>query len=70
MFPNLRAEMAREGITSKKLSIVIGVSPKTLSNKLYGRSEFTLAEMLKIKSKLFPDMTLEYLFEQKEVITA
>lgn len=70
MFPNLRAEMARKGITSKRLSIVIGVSPKTLSNKLYGRSEFTLAEMLAIKNRLFPDLSLDYLFEQKEVITA
>ncbi|MDP5276559.1 hypothetical protein [Chengkuizengella axinellae] len=70
MFPNLRAEMARKGIESKTMSLELDVTAKTISNKLCGKSEFTLSEMLAIKYKFFPSMTLEYLFERKVKTTA
>lgn len=70
MFPNLRAEMARKGLDNKTLSMGLGVSPKTLSNKLSGKSEFTLSEIVRIKNQYFPNLSLEYLFEQESKHTA
>jgi len=65
MFPNLRAEMARKGLTTNELSTCLGCSPKTIRNKFTGRSEFTRAELFKIKSTFFPDLTIEYLFQKQ-----
>lgn len=63
MFPNLRAEMARLGITANEVSAQLGCTPKTLSNKLSGKSEFTRAEIFKIRNSFFPDLTIDYLFQ-------
>lgn len=65
MFSNLRAELARHNIKSKDLAAALGVSEKTVSNKLYGRSEFTLSEINAI-SDLLPDCELSYLFQKSE----
>jgi plasmid maintenance system antidote protein VapI len=62
MFPNLRAEMARIGIDGVKLASHLGCTPKTLSRKMTGKGEFTLAEIFKIQS-VFPNHSIEYLFE-------
>lgn len=62
MFSNLKAEMARKSVSSKALSQCLGVSEKTVNNKLSGRTEFTLSEILKINSAIFPEYKLEYLF--------
>lgn len=64
MFPNLKAEMARRNIKVKDLASSIGVAPKTVYNRLSGRTEFTLSEMLTIKRHYFPDLTLDYLFNK------
>ena len=65
MFSNLRAELTRHNIKSKDLAVALGVSEKTVSNKLYGRSEFTLSEINAI-SNLLPDCVLSYLFQKSE----
>lgn len=64
MFPNLRAEMARSGMTVKELSEILGVSYETAKNKIHGRTEFKLAEMNTIRA-IFPTYSLEYLFARK-----
>jgi transcriptional regulator with XRE-family HTH domain len=66
MFPNLRAEMARKGIGSAQMSARVGFTPRSLSNKLNGKTEFTRSEMFKIQKELFPDLTVEYLFSYSE----
>ena len=66
VFRNLRAEMAREGLDGKIIANGIGVTEKTFSNKLSGKTEFTRSEMLNIRNKFFPGLKLEYLFELKE----
>lgn len=62
MIHNLIAEMAIKKITQKELSEVTGIKQRTLSDKLRGRTEFTLAEMIVIRDTCFPDLTLDYLF--------
>lgn len=62
MFSNLLAEMARNQYTGKDMSRAVGMEYGSWRNKMVGRTEFTRSEMLKIRNKVFPDMTLDYLF--------
>jgi len=68
MFRNLAAELVRKGMRSKDLSLIIGVSPKTVQNKLNGVTEFTLPEIETIL-KTFPDCDYSYLFARGNVVT-
>lgn len=67
MFENLKAEMARIGISIKTLSRDpdLNLSYETLRNKFNGKTEWTKREIWSIKSKYFQDKSIEYLFEQK-----
>lgn len=62
LFPNLKAEIARKAIKEKDIAKKIGLSAKTFSSRMTGRSDFTLREMMAIKKHFFPDLSLEYLF--------
>ena len=68
MFPNLEAEMARNKITQAKLADILDVTPTTMSLKLSGRSSLSLKECVKIKRKVFPDKSLDYLFATDEQV--
>jgi len=61
MFRNLIAELARHEISTKELAAILNVTPKTINNKIAGRSEFTLPEILKISS-IFPALEISFLF--------
>ena len=65
MFMNLKAEMARKEILLKDIAIKLNLTPKTLSNKVCGKTEFTCKEMHSIKKFFFPNYTLDYLFEKE-----
>ena len=62
MFPNLKAEMARNNITIKSLSEMTGIAYETLKGKLSGITEFKRIEMFIIKKEVFPNCTIDYLF--------
>ena len=72
MYPNLRAELARKGITVRLLAKKIGMATSTLSLKLSGKSSFTLEEAIAIKQYLNDVkpfngcISLEVLFERAE----
>lgn len=73
MFPNLKAEMARKRLSIKAMSDLTGINYESLKNKMSGNTEFKRSEMCVIKNKVFPDKTLDYLFqmellEDKEVV--
>lgn len=63
MFKNLRAEMAREGLTIRAISNKLGITDKTFRSKLHGKTEFTRSEMVKLRNTFFSNLTIEYLFE-------
>ena len=67
MYANLKAEMARRGITSTQLSKVIGVTIQTFSKKINGQSDFTLSEAYQIKEFLLIDMPIEELFKETNI---
>ena len=66
MFPNLRAEMARQDLTQEKLATAIGITMQTLNGKLQGKFKFTLNEAKKIKVALGWQRSIDELFEEKE----
>lgn len=67
MFENLKAEMARKGLTIMDFSkdVELDLSYETLRNKFSGKTEWNKREMFLLKKKYFKDKTIEYLFEQK-----
>lgn len=60
MFENLFLELKRQRVTYKKFAEELSIDPKSLSNKLNGKTEFRRNEMLKT-SKLF-HKPIDYLF--------
>lgn len=66
MFPNLEAEIARQGLTNKDCANVCEIAEKTFSNKRTGQTEFVLSEMKKLQARFFPNCSLEYLFTESD----
>lgn len=66
MFKNLRAEVARAGMTNADLADVIGKSVPTLLRILSGKQPFRLGQMMALQSELEErndaTYTLDYLF--------
>jgi len=72
VYPNLRAEMKRKGITQRDLVNVLKdrdskICLTTLCNKMTGKSGFTFAEVVAIKDILGTDIPLEVLFQKEAV---
>lgn len=63
MYINLEFEMKKIGKTSEDLAKLLKKSRKASTNRLSGKTEFSLNEILLIKKEWFPDKTLDYLFE-------
>ena len=66
MYSNLRSELANKGITQVALANMLGVTEKTLQNKLNGKTEFTITESLYICHNVLPEFNLNYLFKKFE----
>ena len=47
MYKNLAAVLKSKNITNKQLATVLGISEKSVDNKLAGRTDFTLSEYQK-----------------------
>ena len=69
MFPNLRAEMARNNIKAARLAELLEISYDTVINKLNGKTDFTRSEIFKIRDKCFPNLEIEYLFDAENKTT-
>lgn len=64
MYPNVRAEMARQGLTLEPIARELNITVPTLSQKFTGKYPITLNEAKKVKSVLKTDLPLEVLFEE------
>lgn len=62
MYRELLGEMLKRGITRKELADKIGVSDKTIRNKICGRTDFSWSEIKAIRDIVAPDFGLEELF--------
>lgn len=67
MFKNLRAEMARKGITNLLIAKELGINPATVSEKLTKPGRLKLDEAQAIRDKWFPELTIDYLFSDLEL---
>lgn len=62
-YPTLAGEIAKRGIKKKTIAEHLGICNKSLNNKLSGRVPFTWEEVKLIRSRFFPDMSPDDLFE-------
>ena len=65
LYPNLMAEMAREGITAEKMAEKIGINVATMSAKINHEGRMKLHEAVKIRDCFFPGMAIDYLFSAR-----
>lgn len=63
-FSNLRAEMARKGITVQEIADSIGVNRDTAARKLSRKSPIALSEAFLIERKFFMGLGVSYLFSE------
>ncbi len=63
MFPNLRAEIVRKGLTMAEVADAIGLSVTHFSLKMNGKYGFTLAEAFAIKKFLKTKLSIDVLFQ-------
>lgn len=64
IYPTLELEIYKKGLKLNRMAEQLGISPKTLSNKLKGTTEFTWLEICKIQKEFFPMFTKDELFER------
>lgn len=68
MYKNLKAEIARAGLTNQEMADAIGVKYATVWRLLNGKRQWRLGEMMAIQSELEErndaTYTLDYLFEE------
>lgn len=62
VYKNLREVLRAENITIKTYSEFLGVSEKTVNNKINQETEFTLPEFQKTCNFLLPKYSPSYLF--------
>lgn len=62
MFKNLKAEMARYEKTNEDLANIAGIDKASVSNKMNRKTEWNRKEMYLIKTELFPNCSIDYLF--------
>ena len=66
MYPNVRAEMARQDITLAILSERTKIPVQRLSLKLNGKGDLTMKEAITIREALGVDISLDELYQRKE----
>lgn len=61
---NLKNLLNSKGISMKSYAEFLGVSEKTVQNKINGISDFLYGEVEKTKRLLFPEYEISYLFRR------
>jgi len=62
MLANLEKALYGKGITKKAYAMVLGITEKTLQNKIKEEAPFTYREARKTKREILPEYDLDYLF--------
>lgn len=66
IYPLLNKKLEEKDVKRPQLSEELGITQKSLFNKLNGKTEFVLSEALKIKEIAAPGESLEELFKRNE----
>lgn len=64
MYRNLKAELARKGLTQNEFCKLVGLSSVTFGRKIRGEAQFNIAEAKTIKKCLNYEGSLDELFEE------
>ena len=64
IYPELEAQLAKKGYYKMKLAEMLGIMPRTLTNKLSGVSHFTVEEAIQIQEQWFSDIPINELFRK------
>lgn len=64
MYKNLIRILSDKKITMKAYAEFLGVAEKTVQNKIYGRTEFTLNEALKTCDFICPEYKMDFVFKK------
>ena len=62
MYSNLKTVVTLKKVTHKMMSDLLGIGTKSVYNKLNGASDWTIPEAMKLKTYLFPEYDLNWLF--------
>ena len=65
-YPALEAEIAFRQIRKKDIAESVNITPRAMSLKLVGKSNFTLNEALVIHQQFFKDVDFVTLFKRNE----
>lgn len=65
VYPELEAGLAGKGIRKTEVCGLLHIMPRTLSNKLAGKSHFTVEEAIAIREQWFRDIPIETLFRKQ-----
>ena len=63
---NLERLLHEKGITKKAYAEFLGVSEKTVQNKINEKTEFTYPEVQRTSTLIFPEYRAEYIFASDE----
>lgn len=66
MRKNLLKEMIEFNVSEEELATTTGLTRKTIKNKISGKYDFSLNEVLIIRDTHFPGKEIEYLFHDFE----
>lgn len=66
-YPKLAEAIAMSHKRTWEIVEAIGIKPETWSRRIGGVTDWKLWEMLAVRDLLAPDMTLDELFQRKEV---
>lgn len=64
IFPELEKQILMRGIRKADISVMLKITPKSLSRRLTGQAEFTLHEVEQIAA-MMPGISWEILFARK-----
>lgn len=67
IYPNLAGEIAKAGLSRKRMAEQLGVSHRTFYNWLSGSTVLRYDDAVKIKETFFPESTVEFLFQKKSI---
>lgn len=65
MFKNLSAVLKAENITHEEYGLILGISEKSVDNKIAGKTDFTYTEFKKT-TLLLRKYNAEFLFQEEE----
>lgn len=70
MYPNLKAEMARFGVSYNDIAKLLGRSQQWVDSRMRGNASLSISDAMSIRNKFFPNLSCEYLFAEEPMVKA